>query len=397
MASLAVLAFMLCMIVFNLLTAPRAERLPPPARYPKVSLLVPARNEARNLPVLAEHLARLDYPDLEILLLDDASEDGTAGELIRLTELVNARADSTGSGTTARALRGATLPPGWLGKNWACHQLAQASRGDVLIFCDADARPAPLAATRTVSLLERYGAGCATFMPRQLLGSWSERAVIPVLLHLTLLGLFPLMLAPRLRWKRLGVANGQWLAFRRDAYAALGGHASVRDKVVEDIALAQRAQATGQGLAIALAPRTLEVRMYRNFAEVWDGFGKNLFVASGGALWSAPFIGAFFVLFQILPWALFLLDPAHRMLWAAPLGLLITCRLLVGTALREPLAAVLWHIPGSLLVPLIAARSLWNFRRGRLSWKGRVLDSRGDAQPDFDGDSSPAPPSGEPS
>src|SRR5690606_5974959 len=148
---------------------------------------------------------------------------------------------------------------------------------------------------------------------------------------------FPLALAPRLRWKRLGVCNGQWLSFRRGSYAAMGGHAAVRGKVVEDIALAQRAQVSGQGLAIALAPRTVEVRMYRSFAEVWDGFGKNLFVLTGGGLWSAPFYGAFFALFQIMPWALLLFDPAR---WAAPFGLLVACRLLVAAILREPLAAV---------------------------------------------------------
>ncbi|HEX2613385.1 MAG TPA: glycosyltransferase family 2 protein [Fibrobacteria bacterium] len=360
---------MLCMILFNLLTAPRAERMPPPARFPKVSLLVPARNEAHNLPVLAEHLARLEYPDLEIILLDDASEDGTAGELNRLVTRVHSGNART---VTARALRGAPLPAGWLGKNWACHKLAQAALGEVLVFCDADARPGPQAVARTVSLLERYDAGCATFMPRQLLGTWSERAVIPVLLHLTLLGFFPLALAPRLRWKRLGVANGQWLSFRRTAYDAMGGHAAVRAKVVEDIALAQRAQVLGQGLAIALAPRTLEVRMYRSFPEVWNGFGKNLFVLTGGSPWSAPLYGAFFTLFQILPWAMLLVHPSA---WAAPFALLVACRLLVAAVLREPLAAIAWHVAGSLLVPVIAARSLWNFRRGRLSWKGRVLDA----------------------
>lgn len=365
MLSLGILLVMLAMALFNTLTAPRAERQPAVGEIPKVSLLVPARNEAHNLPVLAAHLERLDYPHLEIILLDDASEDATGAELAALVQRPGLRA-------RARSLRGAPLPPGWLGKNWACHQLAQSSSGEILIFCDADARPGPQAVARTVALLHRYRTGCATLMPRQVLGSWAERAVIPVLLHVSLFCFLPLALVPRLRWKRLGVANGQWLAFRRPAYAAVGGHAAVRDKVVEDIALAQRAQTSGQGLVVGLAARTLEVRMYRNFREVWDGFGKNVFVLTGGTLWQAPFFGAFFALVHILPWLLVLRHPA---LWAAPLAVLALCRLLTARALGEPVRALAGQMAGSLLVPLIVARSLFDFRFHRLQWKGRILNA----------------------
>ena len=248
-ASLCILAGMVCMVVFNTLTAPRAGGQKSPTVFPKVSLLVPARNEAHNVPILAAHFEKLEYPNLEIILLDDASDDGTGAALGDLVNLPALRG-------RARSLRGAELPTGWLGKNWACHQLAQTSSGDVLIFCDADARPGPQAVTRTVALLEHYGVGCATLMPRQVLGSWAERAVIPVLLHISLFCFLPIALVPRLRWKRLGVGNGQWLSFRRSAYAAVGGHAGVRDKVVEDIALAQRAQTHGNGLVVGLATDT---------------------------------------------------------------------------------------------------------------------------------------------
>ncbi len=364
-ASLCILAGMVCMVVFNTLTAPRAGGQKSPTVFPKVSLLVPARNEAHNVPILAAHFEKLEYPNLEIILLDDASDDGTGAALGDLVNLPALRG-------RARSLRGAELPTGWLGKNWACHQLAQTSSGDVLIFCDADARPGPQAVTRTVALLEHYGVGCATLMPRQVLGSWAERAVIPVLLHISLFCFLPIALVPRLRWKRLGVGNGQWLSFRRSAYAAVGGHAGVRDKVVEDIALAQRAQTHGNGLVVGLATDTLAVRMYRNFREVWDGFGKNVFVLTGGTLWQTPFFGLFFALIHILPWLLFLL---HPQLWGLPLALLLVCRVLTARALGEPLGAIAGQVAGSILVPLIVARSLFDFRFHRLQWKGRILNA----------------------
>lgn len=362
--STAVLLFMTATALWNLLTAPRAERLPAPRRRPRVSLLVPCRDEAATLPILAGHLARLRYPDLEIALLDDNSTDRTSAHLDTL--VMQARA----AGLDARWIAGRPLPAGWFGKNWACRQLADAATGDVLIFCDADARPAPEAVERTVALLERYKTGAATFMPRQILGTWAEKAVIPVLLHVSLICFLPIALVPRLSWRKLGVANGQWLAFRRDAYDALGGHGAVRAEIVEDIALAQRVQKLKLGLAVALAPRTLEVRMYRSAREVWEGFGKNLYILTGGALWKAPAPGALFALIHIVPWALFFFAPA---LFALPLLLLLLNRVLVAAVLREPWSALFWHIPGSLLVPAIAARSLRDFRRRRLQWKGRLL------------------------
>ena len=348
----------------NVLTAPRAERLPPPLRRPRVSLLVPCRDEALNVPILARHLAAQRYPDLEVILLDDGSTDGTPATLDALV------AQARAAGIDARWIAGKPLPAGWFGKNWACRQLADRATGEVLIFCDADARPAPEAAERTVALLERYGTGMATFMPRQILGSWAEQAVIPVLLHVSLICFLPIALVPRLSWRKLGVGNGQWLAFRREAYDALGGHDAVRGEIVEDIALAQRVQKLKLGLAVALAPRTLEVRMYRSAREVWEGFGKNLFILTGGHWWKAPAPALLFALIHVLPWALFPFAPA---LWALPLALLIFNRALVAVILREPLRAILLQIPGSLIVPLIAARSLRDFRRRRLRWKGRAL------------------------
>jgi len=365
----------------NALTAPRAEKLSPPRGSPKVSLLIPARNEGANLPFLLPCLERLRWEDLEILVLDDHSEDDTRLQLERAAK----------GNKRLRILSGSALPPQWLGKNWACQQLSEAARGDILLFCDADTRPAPDAITRTVSLLEKYGTGMASFIPRQILGTWSEKAVIPVLLHLSCCSSLPIALIPHFRWPALGVANGQWLAFTRPAYAMIGGHRAVRDHVVEDLALARLAQTTGTGLVLALASHTLEVRMYRDFKGVWEGFGKNLFILGTPRmlgwlpllaifLWAqfAPFLTAFWALARTLTEGM--AGPGFAALGYGPIVtsmipmiFLFTARTISGSLLREPWSAILWQPVGALLVPIIAAASRRKRASGRLAWKGRLL------------------------
>src|SRR5690606_308694 len=117
-----------------------------------------------------------------------------------------------GGGGRLRLLRGRPLPAGWLGKSWACHQLAEAARGEVLVFCDADVTVHPGALPRTIAAMERAEAGALTALPRQRLGTWAESAVVPLVAHLPVLALLPLPLVPRVRAPSLSMANGQWLA-----------------------------------------------------------------------------------------------------------------------------------------------------------------------------------------
>src|SRR5690606_19004733 len=157
--SLLVLLVMAAVCLVNLIGAPRLHRMPSPRTRPRVSLLVPARNEEANLTETLPTLLASDYEDLEVLMLDDGSEDGTA-------RVVEAHRQG-GSGERLRLVRGLPLRGRWLGKNWACHQLARAADGDVLIFCDADVTVGPKAVRHTVSALERYGADALSALPRQ--------------------------------------------------------------------------------------------------------------------------------------------------------------------------------------------------------------------------------------
>lgn len=351
-------ALMFLGAIYNSATAPRLEGKAAEGRAgaaPKVSLLIPARDEEENLAILMPMLAALDWPALEILILDDESRDGTA------------RIAASGR---ARLLDGRPLPAGWLGKNWACQQLAEAATGEILVFCDADVRPAPDAIAATVGCLRAYRADAATGLPRQIAGTWSEKAVLPVLLGLPLMGFLPLAQVPRLRSPLVSIGCGQWFAFTRAAYRAMGGHAAVRREVVEDLALGRRVKQAGFTLVAFLSTRLIATRMYGDFASLWRGFSKNMVVLTGTGFLRPPAILAAFALANLAPWLMPLLG--YRA-WLIPLALWLAARWLTARALGEARWAWLWSPVGAALIPCLAARSWWLHRARAAHWKGRVL------------------------
>lgn len=356
LAACALLLPMLAVALHNLVAAPRLERAGEPRGLPRVSLLVPARNEALALPRTLPSLLASDYPALEVLVLDDASEDATAVVVERM-----AARDAR-----LRLVRGAPLPAGWLGKSWACGQLAREARGEILLFCDADVSAAPEAVRRTVALLE--DADAVTAIPRQRLGGWVERAVVPLVAQLPVMATLPLRLVPSTRSPALSMANGQWLAFRRDAYERAGGHAAVRAEVVEDVALGRLVKRTGGRLVAVLAPRALEVEMYAGGAAVRAGFRKNLYPLLGGR--PLPFAAglAIFLLACVYPWVG---APLGSPAAGAALALLVALRAVAARACGLGAASVALHPAGAVLASGIALESLAAHLRGSAEWKGR--------------------------
>ena len=282
-------SFFLLLVALNIalnwrvFVAPRPRRFDSAGSAPLVSALVPARNEARRITPCLQSLARQDYPNYEILVLDDHSEDRTADVVLDL----GFTREKTGQ---RRLLEGRPLPEGWTGKSWACHQLAAAARGEYLLFTDADTVHDPAALGAFVGHASDNDAALLSAWPRQVTHTWSERAVIP-LVYVLLLGALPHYLLCRLQRRpgyargaskqtleTLGAANGQYILFRRDAYEIIGGHAAVRDHLVEDVALGRLVAArTGEGLRLINCDgsRLVSCRMYTSFAEVWEGFHQK--------------------------------------------------------------------------------------------------------------------------
>ncbi|MBN2386140.1 MAG: glycosyltransferase [Anaerolineales bacterium] len=353
----------------NALTFPRLERYRhrPLGPHGTVSVLIPARDEAARIGATLSSLLAQEYPDFELLVLDDNSSDGTA-QVVRSTAKGDPR---------LRLLQGAELPPGWLGKNWACAQLAAAARGEILLFSDADVIWSPEALAAVMHYLQASRADMATVWPTQETCTWAERLIVP-LMSLAIIGYLPVLAVHHIPFASLAAANGQCLAFRREAYRLLGGHEGVKASVVEDITLARRAKKIGLRLRAADGDGLVSCRMYASWSAVRDGYAKNV-LAGHGSLFLLALSTVFHWLIYLFPWlwlAIGWLAPGYG--WpAVPLALIalgVGVRSLAAAVTRQRLADSLLLPVSAVLMTVIVGRAVWwQCRYGAAQWKGRWL------------------------
>ena len=337
---------------------------------PLVSLLVPARNEAANVRVCVRSLLTQTYGRLEVVVLDDRSDDDTGAileqERTRDSRLV--------------VLTGEEPPPGWTGKNWACHQLALAARGDVLLFADADTDFFdPNAVSGIVGALQSSRADLLSGLPKQVLGTVGETLVVPMF-YWAFFCFTPL--AAGLVWRRAVFARavGQLMAFRREAYDAVGGHAAIRGSVVDDLSLARRIAAAGLACRIMDATGIVRCRMYRSGREAVAGFGRNLFAAFGYAVIPYAFVWGWLGFVHVEPiavWALHVAMPARVPAEPLLLGATVTLALVTWVVTYARLRLPTWPAmiyPVTILVfLLVAVRSFIVVVSDRAAWKGRAV------------------------
>ena len=337
---------------FPVLTRPSYQALMDTPAY-KVSILIPARNEALNLPdTLPRVLAQRGVH--EVIVLDDASTDATAEMLRRFAAEYPA----------LRVLQGAPLPDGWGGKNWACHQLAQAATGDLLIFTDADVRwtEGTLAALCTFQAAE--GADFVSVWPRQLTPTLPERLTVPVI-DLVLLGGLPYLGVRFSRSGAFAAGNGQLMLWTRSAYRTVGGHQAFKDEVLEDVRMGQHAKRVGLRVALAVGGHLIATRMYRSFPEIVEGFSKSILASANGSRTVLVLLSLLSGLVYTFSWGLGFINPWWFLI--ALLGLAQRALTCLKTR-REVLEAFFQPF---MFLPLwfITYRALKN--RGRYTWKGR--------------------------
>ncbi len=373
------LLLILANVLANLRSFDGLRPAEPPESPPLVSILVPARNEQRSIEACVGSLLRQDYPNCEVLVLDDHSEDDTGAIVERLIEAARP------AGIRSQLLRGHPLPEGWTGKNWACHQLSQTARGEFLFFTDADTEHAPGTVTAAVAYAQRNRAGLVSAWPRLVTVTPGEKLIVPVIL-LVGFSFCPLWLQ---RWiqekpervrgrdpRGMGVANGQFMFFARRTYERIGGHDGVRAHVVEDVTLGRQVAEhvpEGERLFNCDALQFSTVRMYRSFAETWEGFTKNIRAAFDdrgitfwlfGGLQAACFFWPFV--------AVFLVPPPLRWVAGLQIAIIFLIRLLLAARFRTSRIGALLHPLGFLLLMLIGLNS-WRLSTGRgVSWKGRT-------------------------
>jgi chlorobactene glucosyltransferase len=217
--------------------------------------VIPARNEAHRLPELLDSLQQLEYRDRDVLVVDDASSDGTL-EVAR----------SAGVGV----VRVEELPGGWTGKCYACQVGAEQTSGTWLLFTDADTVHGSTSLTAALQAAEREEAQLLSVLARQRCCSLWERLLLPYAYALYFAGAWRIN-----RPGRPAVANGQYMLIRRSAYEAISGHAAVRSAIIEDVALARCMAARGYRVVLARGETELTVRMYSSLRSIFEGFGKN--------------------------------------------------------------------------------------------------------------------------
>lgn len=335
-------------------------------------MIVPARDEARNVARLVRTVLASSYPRLELVLVDDASTDGTADV-----------AHAAGAGDPRlRVVANAPLPSGWFGKQWACATGAAEARGDLLLFTDADTAHGPELHTRAVNMLRASDAALLTVAGRQELGSFWERMVQPQVFQVILARFPGTERVNRATSPRDKIANGQFLLFRRDAYERIGGHHAVRATVAEDLALAQRTAELGERVILTLGERHLATRMYTSLGELVGGWRKNVFAGGREAMpWGRagqllfPFLLPLPAVLMLLPVVALLLAPLGAtsdavLAWAASAT---AAQLAWWAAVYRREGHSMWNAFG---FPLGAAVLLYivvtaTLRGRRVAWKGR--------------------------
>ncbi len=351
----------------------RRARHPLPAPTPRVSILIPARNEERNIAACVASVARQDYPAgaFEVVVLDDHSTDRT-GAIV---------ADLATRHPVVRLVRGAALPCGWGGKAHACQQLADAATGDWLLFVDADTVHAPEMLRAVVGAATAHGVAALTALPRERAESFGERLLVPQLFFF-LLALQPLRLLERAQEERFIFANGQIFLLRRDLYARAGGHAAVRGDLMEDLALGLRCKRAGARILLLDGGDWVTCRMYDGFPATWRGFVRSLQAGSRLAPTYLLGIGSMSLLFFVGPFVvlavLLLRGVRGRSLHGAlgQVAALLAIRILIGRGLRQPAREIAHFPPGAFVLGWAVLTTLWRTVRGRaIEWRGRAYDA----------------------
>jgi chlorobactene glucosyltransferase len=249
----------------------------PPTDGPRISVCVPARNEERNIGRCVEAILAQEYPNCEVLVLDDRSTDRTP-QILR-----NLLMESDGLPSTLKQqaallhiVRGVDLPPGWAGKPHALFQAASAAHGEWLCFVDADTFLSPNALSACYAKAIETRADMFTIMTFQILGSFWEKVVMPIVMTALSVGFSPRKVNDPHR--RDAIANGQFILIKRSVYDAIGGHASVRDKIAEDKVIAEQVKWNGYRLVVANGNSVARTRMYTSLPEMWEGWTKNIFL-----------------------------------------------------------------------------------------------------------------------
>jgi chlorobactene glucosyltransferase len=343
-----------------------------PDSLPLISVLVPARNEEVTIRTCLDSLLRQDYPNFEVLVLDDASTDGTA-EIVREIAARDSR---------VRLIEGEPLRLGWAGKPFACHQLAGEAKGSWLLFTDADTVHSPFGLRIVLNTAVRSRAALVSGFPHQRTLSVWHKMAMPLMCYFFLLCSIPFWWPQRFRRNLASVTIGQFLFFSAEEYRSIGGHEAVKSRLLEDIWLGRVMARHGyRQLTLDLSP-VVSCEMYRGLGTMWQGITRWLYsVASVSAL-VLPVLMVVVVLLFLAPFlwlahGLLLSEPPFgwQALVALQVGVLLLARYLAGRRFSQPTSSTIMHPIGvGFLVIAALYTSYHRLRGGGVRWKERLYD-----------------------
>lgn len=325
---------------------------------PFVSILIPARNEEDNIGTLLEQLTRLDYGKFEIIVYNDHSDDKTESILEHWASLE----------PTIKTIGGQQLPDGWLGKNHACHQLAQAASGAILLFLDADVTVKKGLLTRGVSHLQKYELHLLSIFPKQIVNSFGEKISVP-LMNWILLSLLPLGLIRKSRNHAFSAANGQFMMFNAVTYKAIWPHEKCKNDRVEDIAIIRLFKQKKLACDTRLGDNDISCRMYFGLDAAVEGFAKSIFQFFGDSILITVSFG---IATTIAPFVLYF----NMGVWGLMVYIVgvVLIRLFVSLASQQSVMQnLLLALPQHLILLVIIIKGLISGKQKKLIWKGRNI------------------------
>ena len=346
---------------------------------PKVSVLIPARNEEKNIGRLLRNIivethnygslhdyASLPNIDIEIIVYDDQSTDKTVEEVLK----ANRELEQEGLlGRPIRLMRGLPLPEGWLGKNHACHRLAEEATGDWLLFLDADVEIDGSLFRDSVGYAQKHRLRLLSIFPQQIMKSPEEWMVVP-LMNWILVSLLPMVLIRTCRWTSFSAANGQFMLFDAAIYRRFHWHELVKSDPVEDIRISRLVKRKRLRTATLLSGGQIRCRMYDSFGQALGGFSKNIGQFFGNSLF---WMILFAFLTTLLPLYLIFISFPSCLPALLPYALLILLIRTGTSALsrQNVLKNLLFWIPQQIILLALVWKSIRSRSGRKIEWKGR--------------------------
>jgi chlorobactene glucosyltransferase len=372
------ITFLLTVIFFNFIinnfVYKNTSRFRLPSSFlkesPLVSILIPSRNEKKNIGRCLRSLIKQDYRNIEILALDDNSDDNTA-DIIKWWSKKDNR---------IKYLEGKTLPEGWKGKSYACQQLAGRAKGKYLIFTDADTLHFPDSVSSSLSALISNDLDALSVFPKQVMVTVHEKMAV-IFINLAVMALMPLVLVKKSLNPVFSIANGQFILFKRDTYDSIGGHRNIRKDIIDDVAISRQVKKCGFKFMIFDGRSNIYCRMYGGFREVARGFSKFIFAAMGYSIIRLFIVisvvsAIFFVPVIMLPGAyLFGWPLAVNINLLVQISIIFVIRVVMAFRFKERIIDIILHPISMFYIMALSVNSVYQAKYGRgIYWKDRIYN-----------------------